>query len=249
MYTEANLAKREMIRDHPDVLEWLDKWWIAAQEFDDKDKDGGLDFDEYTFFHGRLKKWIHTWAALRGVTLPKASRAEAREQLEEDFAADSGEGQLVLHVDFVNSIFELADMWTESVNRHEYVDFLARGYEDVFKQHLDQDAINFPGSWRRYLDEDSSDEDSDASDESLIDMPEAAVMEYIVDVRVGRGGVTATSHLGSRSSQITARVGRATPRRVQSVARSLKRRGEMTSRKLPPPDDQGAAPEDVELRE
>ncbi|KAH8076874.1 hypothetical protein JL721_906 [Aureococcus anophagefferens] len=186
LYSETNLAKRELIRDDPEILEWLDKWWIATQEFDDKDKDGAMDFEEYAYFHGRLKKWIHKWAGDRGVTLPKSNRVEAREQLEEDFAADSGESGLVLHEDFVNSIFELADMWTESVAKYEYVEFLKRGYAHVYKQHLDLDALNFPLSWRRYLDEDSSDEDSELSDDSLMDMPEAAVMEYIVDVYVAK---------------------------------------------------------------
>ncbi|KAK7241680.1 hypothetical protein SO694_00070144 [Aureococcus anophagefferens] len=156
LYSETNLAKRELIRDDPEILEWLDKWWIATQEFDDKDKGGAMDFEEYAYFHGRLKKWIHKWAGDRGVTLPKSNRVEAREQLEEDFAADSGESGLVLHEDFVNSIFELADMWTESVAKYEYIEFLKRGYAHVYKQHLDLDALNFPLSWRRYLDEDSA---------------------------------------------------------------------------------------------
>jgi hypothetical protein len=88
--------------------------------------------------------------------------------------------------DFVHSIFELADMWTESVHRAEYADFLERGYSHVFSQHLDLDALNFPPTWRRYLDEDSSDEDSEASPDVLIDMPENAVMEYAVDVHIAK---------------------------------------------------------------
>ena len=58
--------------------------------------------------------------------------------------------------------------------------------DHVYEQHLDEDAFNFPLAWRRYLDADSSDEDSESSEDSLIDMPEAAVMEYVVDVYVAK---------------------------------------------------------------
>ena len=54
-----------------------------------------------------------------------------------------------------------------------------------------------------------------------------ATTDYVA-ARVAHGGFNVTSRLGSRLSQIITRVGRTNPRRLETVARALTKRREMT---------------------
>ena len=53
--------------------------------------------------------------------------------------------------EFENSIFELADQWTSSADRDEYVEFLELGYKKVFAALDDADALRFPSEWEGLL--------------------------------------------------------------------------------------------------
>ena len=81
--------------------------------------------------------------------------------------------------EFANSIFELVDAWTESVELDEYVNLLASGYARVFGEVVSSDGINFPDCWCV----DANDEDSthDTSEDEL--MPEGLIMDLVGEVR------------------------------------------------------------------
>ena len=58
---------------------------------------------------------------------------EAWETAHEDWANDA-QGEKTLHFDyFLNSVFELADLWTRTIDVHDYVHFLRRLVEETTK--------------------------------------------------------------------------------------------------------------------
>ena len=46
-------------------------------------------------------------------------------------------------------MFQLADHWTLGVEVEEYVAFLERGYEAVFKELQEQDKPDLPKKWKK----------------------------------------------------------------------------------------------------
>ena len=58
LYTEEAIWARDSIREDPDVIRLLSRWWIAARRFNDKDKNYYLDADEYRSFYRLLLKFM-----------------------------------------------------------------------------------------------------------------------------------------------------------------------------------------------
>ena len=48
-------------------------------------------------------------------------------------------------------MFQLADHWTLGVEVEEYVAFLERGYEAVFKELQEQDKPDLPKKWKKHI--------------------------------------------------------------------------------------------------
>ena len=68
---------------------------------------------------------------------------EAEAAAEDDWASDSKGQETLSREAFMDAIFELADMWTKTIDPHEYVEFLGTLFGRLAKQ--DADGFYF---WR-----------------------------------------------------------------------------------------------------
>jgi hypothetical protein len=114
-YDDASVRQRVQLKQHPRVQAALARLWDAANT---DSRDHVLDRAEYGVMHRKML------LALRPMIGPR----EALRSAEEDWAADA-EGEAVKAIDrpkFEWALFELADLWTDSVSASEYADFCDR---------------------------------------------------------------------------------------------------------------------------
>ena len=110
---------------------------------DDRDKNAALDASEYDRFYRRLVLLVDPDEDM--------TASEILEAMREDFKADAGDDDCVTKEEFTSSVFELADNWTSSLERDEYLEFLALGYAKVFGSLDKADALCFPDEWQPFL--------------------------------------------------------------------------------------------------
>ena len=123
-------ARRQALRDDPLVGEALDAWWDAT----DADGNGFIDRDEYLL----LGK------ALYHVMIPDGNEAAARKSAAADWDEDSAGATLMTGEMFKKAIFQLADLWTETVEPAEYVAFLDDLLEKMKHHGLGTHLLNAP---------------------------------------------------------------------------------------------------------
>ena len=112
-YSEESLLRRYALMQHPRIVQALDRLWAAANT-DGADK--RLDRAAYQVMHRKLVLALD----------PSTPPSEAIEAAEEDWGRDS-EGEEGLDKErFCWCWFELADLWTESMEAAEYETFLTR---------------------------------------------------------------------------------------------------------------------------
>jgi hypothetical protein len=114
MATPAALRARQALRLHPDVHMVIERFWATYH----KDAKLGVARDEYVSVHIRLQKVLRGQAA--GWSVESARQAALY-----DWNRDT-RGKVV-HLDrraLYHSIFEVADVWCESLDPREYCQFL-----------------------------------------------------------------------------------------------------------------------------
>jgi hypothetical protein len=124
-YTADSLHKRRRLRDHPEIVRLLEMWWRGATHSFDKDDSNQLEKHEYKKFHKRL---VRAFAADDDDTNDLSAEGAAK-AFEEDWANDSQGHGYVSEKSFFDSVYELADTWTEGVEAEEYIDFLQMMFE------------------------------------------------------------------------------------------------------------------------
>ena len=113
-YTEESVNQRVQLMQHPKVKHALDQLWTAAN-FNTEDEI--IDKEEYLMMHRKIV------LALEPGTYPLEALAVASE----DWVRDS-EGKKGLDRErFLWSWFELADLWTETMEAEEYEQVRGRG--------------------------------------------------------------------------------------------------------------------------
>ena len=103
-------AKRMALREAPIVREALDAWWRCT----DADGNGVIDHDEY----------ICLGIALYHVMIGDGNEQAAEQSAENDWIDDSKGLEVMTEDHFKGAIFELADLWTETIDAMEYSKFL-----------------------------------------------------------------------------------------------------------------------------
>ena len=135
MNTEQAFIERERLRRHPRIVEQLDRWWNAAAEKEGIPQDGGsLTFEPYADLHRRI---------FRECLGDGFNEAEARASAAEDWQDDSGGCEALDSAQFAKAIFEVADLYTLTLDAEEYVEFLNRLFRKVFEVFEDQ-AEEYP---------------------------------------------------------------------------------------------------------
>lgn len=124
MYSDEALEKRFQLRGDKQINRLLDKWWTGAFRYFDLDKSGALDKEEYAMFYTNLYKLLDEDDEI--------GASDREESMSDDFESDSNNDQKVQAMEFKNSVFELADTWTYSTDKTEYIKFLTKGYAVVY---------------------------------------------------------------------------------------------------------------------
>ncbi|KAH8071507.1 hypothetical protein JL721_4488 [Aureococcus anophagefferens] len=133
LYTDVAQKRREVLFvEHAGVSAQLERWWQAAFLYLDKDWNEHLDWEEYKEFHKRLMR------LLEGAD--EMTPQEAEETMRADFTVDAGDDGLVSHEEFRYAVFQLADTWTVSLDGDEYVEFLSKSFDVVFKDLIENDS-------------------------------------------------------------------------------------------------------------
>eukprot|EP00936_MAST-01D_sp_MAST-1D-sp1_P001369 g1369.t1 len=117
-----NLEKRKQLMTHPDVTSVIDRFWGILDML--KDSTGHLKKSSYLVLNFKLQKAL----------LSDFDPDDARKGALIDWEEDVGPGrETMTGEEFFTSMFELADMWCESIDPSEYVFFLENSLESVVK--------------------------------------------------------------------------------------------------------------------
>jgi hypothetical protein len=96
---------------------------------DDESHDLKRDAEEYGKFYKRLMGLL----ADNDDPDDNMIDEEAKAAMEADFNCDSVADRFVDREEFMNWLFQLADQWCEDIDTDEYVCFLQRGFDVVYK--------------------------------------------------------------------------------------------------------------------
>lgn len=124
--TEAILAVRARIRRHQKVVNELQLWWVAAQRSMRQSHGKAYEASKLS-----RDEYIRISRLLSKVLLESYDADEAQQCAEEDFEADAGGGDTISREQFMDGIYELADVYTRTVEVQEYVEFLQTLFERI----------------------------------------------------------------------------------------------------------------------
>ncbi|KAF1794436.1 Tetratricopeptide repeat [Phytophthora cactorum] len=110
LYTKDNLAKRVSLQQHPHMIALTQRLWNCALRNGDKK----LTFPDYETYMLCLHRLI----------LPEFDIGASKELIRDDWKRDSGEQNYLDYPFFHLSMFELVDLWTDTVDPDDYVSLL-----------------------------------------------------------------------------------------------------------------------------
>ncbi|ETO77220.1 hypothetical protein F444_07546 [Phytophthora nicotianae P1976] len=113
-YTPEALALRFSLRNHPDVIDAVKQLWSIEFPRDDM---GCIDQHGYASLFRRIGRSLE----------PDASKRRLRRMektIKEDWSRDSKGESVMSFANFFDSVFELADLWCETIDVDEYIAFL-----------------------------------------------------------------------------------------------------------------------------
>lgn len=173
-YTPEALALRFSLRNDPAVLSAVKELWTI--DTGPRDALGCIDRRAYTALFRRIAKCVDAEAFPKATRQPVPKRME--QMIHEDWTRDSkGEAQMSF-ANFFDSVFELADLWCETIHVDDYVHFLRRVRDRISERKTKTKAkkttrtsssdkrVLRPMKKVRPLDADDSEEDSDDSETS-----------------------------------------------------------------------------------
>ena len=124
-YTDEGMMTRIELLEHPVVKAALEDLWDAANCLDPGDEK--VDKQEYAIMHRKIVLSLQ----------PMATPKEAMEAMEEDWIRDAMGEDGLTRERFILCWFELADLWTETMEAVEYEEFLRDTMELIVKRNDD----------------------------------------------------------------------------------------------------------------
>ncbi|KAK1936941.1 hypothetical protein P3T76_009719 [Phytophthora citrophthora] len=115
-YTPEALVLRFSLRNHPDVIAAVKQLWSVELP---RDEMGCIDQKGYASLFRRIGRSLEPDATKR-----RLRRME--KTIKEDWLRDSRGEDTMGFANFFDSVFELADLWCETIDVEEYTDFLRR---------------------------------------------------------------------------------------------------------------------------
>ncbi|KAG7381658.1 hypothetical protein PHYPSEUDO_005757 [Phytophthora pseudosyringae] len=169
-YTPEALALRFSLRNHPDVIGAVKQLWAVELP---RDAMGCIDQRGYASLFRRIGRSLEPDATKR-----RLRRME--KTIREDWVRDSKGEAVMSFSTFFDSVFELADLWCETIDADEYVAFLRSLVQRVST--MRRDKRDPCGDGRRLLrslkqikaiddDQESSSEESEVDDEEEEEFP------------------------------------------------------------------------------
>lgn len=118
LYSDQALMQRESLKFDPLVVRTMEELWAVI----DVNENGVMDHDEYREFHSKLSL----------VLVPTASIGECRALCDSDWERDTAGGTKEINKGvFGESMFELADRWTNDISAPDYINFLQGTFQAV----------------------------------------------------------------------------------------------------------------------
>ena len=124
LYSDAALLQRKGLREHPAIVACIHRWWycLLIPTFD-ANRNGKLDKDEYMIFHKCLNMALQSGVEGLDNRTPLSPAVQTQMALEDWEEDTQGTGSVNIER-FKSALFELVDMWTETTDPQEYLDFL-----------------------------------------------------------------------------------------------------------------------------
>jgi Ca2+-binding EF-hand superfamily protein len=146
MYSNNNAIKRERLRNNPEIIAIIDHWWsqVILAKYD-KNHDDVLNKSEYMNLHKALGRALSDPST-------KSDPTEETKMAEEDWLLDTislnmADGARYLNENmFIRSIFELADLWTDTTNVQEYIQFLEYIFIKLYEYSPTDDTLSVQGT-------------------------------------------------------------------------------------------------------
>ena len=130
LYSSASIEARYKNRTNKEVYHWLDVWWDSAFErsgsHSGSERPTAMSKQVYVNIYVRVSQAIFEFES------EDWEEAELVRLVEEAWDEESGGQGHLTRSQFNDSLFELVDMWTDTVEPAEYVSFLRRLHESCF---------------------------------------------------------------------------------------------------------------------
>lgn len=116
-YSDRATEQRVQILDHPTVRAALEQLWECATSGGEEK----VDRSEYMQLHRKMVLWLQPWVG----------PSEAQKTAERDWMDDSQGHSFLNKERFCWAWFELADLWTSTMEVKDYCNFLRRALKDL----------------------------------------------------------------------------------------------------------------------
>ena len=121
--TKQAWAQRAKLRKHPAVVAKLELWWHCALRSVQSGDAARTTIDKHSYI--RLSRLLHK------AMINEWDEEDAAACAEQDWATDSNGRAVIDEKRFMDCVFELADIWTRTIDPVEYAAFLQRLLDDI----------------------------------------------------------------------------------------------------------------------
>ena len=130
----VNVERRAQLRSNPEVQSALSRLWTFALASFDTDGSQRIDAKGYRALHGKVVATTNAINIEQGMQRSLISKADQRDLLAQDWRRDTaGREDYLSESSFGDSMFELVDLWCDSLQLQEYLGRLHR-YQDLLAQ-------------------------------------------------------------------------------------------------------------------